>query len=355
MMKDGIVPGYLLYAAARSNPQNSLFATRTIAETHALYVNALNSGTLMAAGHGKNKGGRRHTWVGSDSAVKIFDAMNKRSLPGKLVRGDKDPATSDATVNNAHTYHGNVRDFLVKVLGVKGVNNAGLDFVGTVHYGFQFSNAFWDGKQMTYGDGDGKIFVTFVIRNVVGHEIFHGRTEFTSGLEYQDESGAGNESGSDIGGCLVDMFTDNVKSKDYHWLVGKGLFGPTVKGRALRDMLNPGTAYNDPSLGKDPQPDHYSRRYKGGQDNGGVHINSGIMNKAFATFCLNAPNCDFAFERPFQPWKETLWSEDPSKRVGSTATFQDIADKTVANARASEPSLVPALIAAWHGVGITVK
>lgn len=355
MMKDGIIPGYLLYAAARSNPQNSLFATRTIAETHALYVNALNSGTLMAAGHGKNKGGRRHTWVGSDSAVKIFDAMNKRSLPGKLVRGDKDPATSDATVNNAHTYHGNVRDFLVKVLGVKGVNNAGLDFVGTVHYGFQYSNAFWDGKQMTYGDGDGKIFVTFVIRNVVGHEIFHGRTEFTSGLEYQDEPGAGNESGSDIGGCLVDMFTDNVKSKDYHWLVGKGLFGPTVKGRALRDMLNPGTAYNDPSLGKDPQPDHYSRRYKGGQDNGGVHINSGIMNKAFATFCLNAPNCDFAFERPFQPWKETLWSEDPSKRVGSTATFQDIADKTVANARASEPSLVPALIAAWQGVGITVK
>jgi len=354
MMKDGIIPGYMLYSAARSNPAN-LFATNTIAETHKLFVNAMNSGAFMAANHGKNKGGRRHTWVGADSAVKIFDAMNKRSLPGKLVRGDKDPATSDTTVNNAHTYHGNVRDFLVKVLGVKGVNNKGMDFVGTVHYGYQYSNAFWDGKQMTYGDGDGKLFVTFVILDVVGHEIFHGRTEFTSGLEYWNESGAANESGSDIGGVLVRQFTGNIKAKDDSWLVGPGLFGPTVKGKALRDMLNPGKAYDDPNLGKDPQPDHYSRRYKGGQDNGGVHINSGIMNKAFATFALNAPNCDYAFERPFQPWKETLWSEDSSKRVGQNATFQNVADKTVANARASEPSLVPALIAAWEGVGITVK
>ncbi len=354
MMRDGIIPGYMLFSVARSNPKENRFATRTIDETLDLFVRALPTTPLLVAGKGKTRR-PRHNWVGADSAVKIYDAMNKRSLPGKLVRGDKDPAGSDVTVNNAHTYHGNVRDFLTKVLGIKGVDARGMDFVGTVHYGFKYSNAFWDGKQMTYGDGDGKVFVTFVIRGVVGHEIFHGVTEFTSGLVYQDEPGAANESGSDIGGACVDMFTDNIKSKDYHWLVGPGLFGPTVNGRALRDMRNPGQAYDDPDLGKDPQPNHYSRRYKGGQDNGGVHINSGIMNLAFCMFALNAPNCDYAFEKPFQPWKDTLWSPDKSKRVGSTAKFQTIAEKTVANARASEPSLVPALIAAWDHVGITVK
>lgn len=358
-LRDGIVPGYMLYEVARTNPLNNRFATRTIDLTHELFVRAMPGvNPLLVGNHGGQGKTRRprHSWVGTNAEVKIYDAGGKRSLPGKLVRADGAPATGDKTVDLAHQYHGNVRYFLEKVLKIKGIDAKGMDFVGTVHYGFQYSNAFWDGKQMTYGDGDGIVFVTFVILGVVGHEIMHGVTEFTSGLEYWNESGAANESGSDIGGALVEMLTNNVKSKDFHWLVGPGLFGPTVKGRALRDMMNPGTAYDDPAnLGKDPQPNHYSRRYKGGQDNGGVHINSGIMNRAFATFAVNAPNCDFAFDRPFQPWRETLWSPDASKRVGSRANFQQIADKTVANCRAIDPALVDTLRAAWDVVGIAVK
>ncbi len=117
---------------------------------------------------------------------------------------------------------------------------------------------------MTYGDGDGTTFIAFSgDPDVVGHELTHGVTEYTSNLDYYGESGALNESFSDIIG-------NDIQRKN--WLVGDDIYTPSIAGDALRSMSNP-TLYD--------QPDHYSNLYKGSSDNGGVHTNSGIINKAY--------------------------------------------------------------------------
>src|SRR5690606_24175577 len=151
-----------------------------------------------------------------------------------------------------------------------------------------------------YGDGDGDIFSTFVILDVVGHEMAHGVTEKTSGLRYYGQSGALNEHFSDVVGVLVRQHLLGLPADKDSWLVGPGLFTDKVNGRALRDMLNPGTAYDDPRLGKDPQPAHMDDLYTGWSDNGGVHLNSGIPNRVFATFALSVGGN--AWEAPFDIW-----------------------------------------------------
>ena len=145
-----------------------------------------------------------------------------------------------------------------------------------------YDNAFWDGTQMVFGDGDGVIFLPFTRSvDVIGHELAHGVTQYTSGLNYQDQSGALNESVSDVFGVLVKQRLLGQTADQADWLVGAELLAPGVNGVALRSMAAPGTAYDDPRLGKDPQPGHMRDYVDTTDDNGGVHINSGIPNKAF--------------------------------------------------------------------------
>src|SRR5438045_1918371 len=128
---------------------------------------------------------------------------------------------------------------------------------------------------MVCGDGDGALFNRFTIAlDVIAHELTHGVTQTEAQLEYRGQSGALNESMSDVFGSLVKQWAGNQTARQADWLIGAGLFTPTVKGAAIRSMKAPGTAYDDPVLGADPQPADMANYVTTRADNGGVHINS---------------------------------------------------------------------------------
>ena len=285
----------------------------------------------------------------------VYDARNGTKLPGKFVRGEGDKAVADKAVNEAYDYAGDTYDFYMKIYGRNSVDGNGMRLDSSVHYSQKFDNAFWNGTQMVYGDGDNVIFVHFTgCIDVIGHELTHGVTQFTSGLDYQDQSGALNEHFSDVMGSLVKQWKHNQTAAQADWLIGAGLLAPGVKGVALRSMKDPGTAYNDPkTLGKDPQPANMKNYLNTSQDNGGVHINSGIPNKAFynTAYALGG----YAWEKAGRIWFNAF-----TKRVQSSATFADAAQDTLdAAAELYGPGSAEqlAVAQAWNAVGVaaTVK
>jgi Zn-dependent metalloprotease len=149
-----------------------------------------------------------------------------------------------------------------------------------VHYGSNYNNAFWNGSYMTYGDGDGTTFSPLVSLDICGHEMTHGVTERTANLTYSGESGALNESMSDVFGAMVEIYARGGTVTSDTWKIGEQTYTPGTSGDALRYMDNP-HAKSGGGYTADDDPDHYSERYTGTADNGGVHINSGIGNKAF--------------------------------------------------------------------------
>jgi Zn-dependent metalloprotease len=212
----------------------------------------------------------------------IYDAKASQTLPGTLVRSEGDPPSKDPAVNEAYDAAGATYDLYHDVFERNSVDDRGLRLDSTVHFGVAYDNAFWNGSQMVYGDGDSKIFQRFTkCIDVIGHELTHGVTQYEAALIYKGEPGAMNESLSDVFGSLVKQRSLNQTADKADWLIGQGLFTDKVKGEALRSMKAPGTAYNDTVLGKDPQPADMSKIYMGTADNGGVHINSGIPNRAF--------------------------------------------------------------------------
>jgi Zn-dependent metalloprotease len=212
----------------------------------------------------------------------VYDAKASQTLPGTLVRSEGDPPSKDAAVNEAYDAAGATYDLYHDIFERNSVDDRGLRLDSTVHFGVAYDNAFWNGSQMVYGDGDNKIFQRFTkCIDVIGHELTHGVTQYEAALIYKGESGAMNESLSDVFGSLVKQRSLNQTADKADWLIGQGLFTDKVKGEALRSMKAPGTAYNDTVLGKDPQPADMSKIYTGTADNGGVHINSGIPNRAF--------------------------------------------------------------------------
>ena len=171
-----------------------------------------------------------------------------------------------------------------------------MDLICNVHYGAKFNNAFWYNGQITLGDGDGVIFTNFAQSlDVIAHELGHGVVENTANLVYEGQSGALNEHFADVFGTVVTQWVDKKAkekatgrevewldfAREADWLIGDEIMGPDLYGECLRSMSEPGTAYDNKFLGKDPQPAHMKDIYTGTGDNGGVHINSGIMNKAF--------------------------------------------------------------------------
>ncbi len=202
--------------------------------------------------------------------IYTYDAKNRTSLPGTLW-ADADNvfnATYDRAAVSAHVNAAKTYDFYKNTYGRNRYDNAGARLNSTVHYSTSYNNAFWDGTKMVCSDGDGSTFTYLSgALDVVAHELTHAVTEYTAGLVYQNESGAINEAVSDIMGTVAEYSVGS----NFDWLVGEDIYTPGVSGDALRSMSNP-AAYGD--------PDHYSKRYTGTQDNGGVHTNSGIVNKA---------------------------------------------------------------------------
>jgi len=220
--------------------------------------------------------------VAGEKRRTVFDAKQGVELPGTPVRHEGEPPTGDSAVDEAYDGAGATYDLFEQVFERNSIDDRGMRLDSTVHYSQNYDNAFWNGSQMVYGNGDGQLFNRFTSAiDVIGHELTHGITQFEAGLIYYGESGALNESMSDVFGILVKQWVNKQKVDESNWIIGEGLLTQQVKGVGIRSMKAPGTAYDDPVLGKDPQPAHMKDIYKGTGDNGGVHINSGIPNYAF--------------------------------------------------------------------------
>ncbi|WP_447802636.1 M4 family metallopeptidase [Pseudomonas serbica] len=258
----------------------------------------------------------------------VHDAQGKMLLPGMPVRLEGQAASGDPAVDEAYDALGASYDFFWKVLGRDSIDNKGFALIGSVHYGQDYENAFWNGSQMVFGDGDGEIFERFTRSlDVVAHELTHGVVESEAGLVYADQSGALNESLSDVFGVLTKQYLLQQTAEQADWLIGADLLTPRIKGIGLRSMAHPGTAYDDPLLGKDPQPDHMRKFVITQEDNGGVHINSGIPNRAFYLAAKGLGG--FAWEKAGLIWYDALCD----KRLGRETSFSAFAELTVEHAR----------------------
>lgn len=279
-----IVPPYMIEAmtrcgdpAVRSRAVGSLACAAAI---HAVRDLSQKMPSMMAV---PSPTGRRHRLV--------YDAKKKDRLPGRLVRSEGQKPRKDVAVNEAYDHSGSTFDFFHELFGRNSLDDAGMSLISSVHVGevddrgryVPMDNAYWDGSQMAYGDGDGVVFTRFTRSlDVVGHELTHGVQAFTSNLVYRGQSGALNEHFSDVFGVLVRQWKEGVSVEKANWLVGADVLMPAATRRAIRDMEHPGTAFvDDPVLGTDPQPAHMDAIYTGAADRGGVHINSGIPNRAF--------------------------------------------------------------------------
>lgn len=282
----------------------------------------------------------------------LYDCRHRTFLPGHKVRDEGDDATQDASVNRAYAGLGATFELLLTAYGRSSIDGKGLPLIGSVHYDRQYNNAFFDGEQMVFGDGDGEIFLDFTVAiDVIGHELAHGLTQYTANLVYEGQPGALNESVSDVFGSLVKQHSLGQSAEQADWLIGAGLLAPRVSGVALRSMKAPGTAYDDDVLGKDPQPASMDDYIETDEDNGGVHLNSGIPNRAF--YLLATALGGNAWERAGQIWFDVLTGGELAQDAG----FTDFARLTVAAARSrfEEGDEVDAVLKAWSEVGVPTR
>ncbi len=281
----------------------------------------------------------------------ISDARHTQTTPGTRVRGEGDPPTDDKATDEAYDGLGDTWTFYESAYGRDSIDGRGMTLLGTVHYGRAYDNAFWDGTQMIFGDGDGTIFNRFTIaKDVIGHELTHGVTAATANLTYSDQPGALNESISDVFGSCVKQMALGQTAAEADWLIGEGLLAVGIRGRALRDMLHPGTAYDDPRLGTDPQPADMSGYVTTGDDNGGVHTNSGIPNRAFALAATSLGG--HSWEVAGAVWYAVLTGPD----ITPDCDFATFARLTGAEAAARHGvDAATAVATAWERVGVTSR
>jgi Zn-dependent metalloprotease len=291
----------------------------------------------------------------------IFDCGKTNQLPGQKVCGEGGQLPNDPAAKEAYEYCGVTWKFYNEVFKRYSVDNRGLPLKSSVHYqegSRGLDNAYWDGSQMIYGDGDAIVFGRFTQSiDVIAHELTHGVTQYTAALAYAGQPGALNEHFSDVFGILVRQWSGAGKGDTRQadpatadWIIGKDLFLPGVNGVGLRSMSNPGSAYDDPRLGKDPQPKHMSGYVQlantQDQDNGGVHFNSGIPNHAFylAAKAIGGP-----------AWKTagSIWYITLTERLKTDADFAKCATETISVARDHYgDDIAQKVAAAWASVGV---
>jgi len=282
----------------------------------------------------------------------IGDAEQLQVVPGRIVRREGEPATADVTVNEAYDGLGATHSLYWDRYERDSIDDDGLPLDATVHYGRDYDNAFWDGERMVFGDGDGEIFNRFTVSlSVIAHELTHGVTQYTANLVYQGQSGALNESVSDVFGALAEQNAAGQSVDQASWLIGEGLFTDQVEGTALRSMKAPGTAYDDDVLGKDPQPDSMAGYIETDDDNGGVHLNSGIPNRAF--YLVAEAIGGYAWEAAGQIWYDTLTGPN-LRRTADFAMFARATAIAAAQRFGANSIEHEAVVAGWQGVGLAV-
>lgn len=287
---------------------------------------------------------------GVRQAVHDLAGGGRSSLPGTRARGSGDAPVGDSAINDVFDATENSYEFYKDVYDRDSVDDHGMELVSSVHYSSNFDNAFWNGAQMAYGDGSGKIFQVGALtksQSVIAHEITHAVTQFTAGLEYSKQSGALNEHFSDVFGALATQYVKKQTADEAEWLVGEGTLVPAL-GKALRSLKDPGAA--DVASPQPASMDEYKDLPDDGNpenDNGGVHVNSGIPNRAF--FLAATAIGGNAWEKAGRIWYETLTGGS----LGPKSDFVQAAKATVEVAAKlggeGEPEAVEN---AWRQVGV---
>lgn len=381
-----IIPGYLLHRLAEAEPELAPAVEFTLQDGSRTRSRREVEATRWPGGHAPLQGGILPPTMSVPTATpappsapeeapgragalasavpedarpdrRVHDAQNGTTLPGTLVRAEGDPETDDVAVTEAYDGLGATWDLLARVYGRDSLDGQGLTLPATVHYSRDYDNAFWDGRQMVFGDGDGVYFTRFTASlDVIAHELAHGLVQYTAGLTYVGQPGALNESVCDVIGSLVRQRVLGQSAAQADWLIGSQLFTDRVRGVALRSMAAPGTAYDDPALGTDPQPghmdDYVDLPHDADNDNGGVHINSGIPNRAFHLFATTLGGS--SWERAGQVWFDTLATRGLIPRDADFLTFASATLTTARDRYAEDPEVVEALLGAWSGVGLEV-
>ncbi len=279
----------------------------------------------------------------------VYDlkGRNFNVLPGKLVRSEGQGPAKDPAVNEAYDHCGDTYDFYQGVFNRNSLDDRGMSLISSVHLLRKLNNAFWNGEQMVYGDGDGRQFIRFTNSlDVVGHELSHGVVTHTCNLAYEGESGALNEHFADAFGVMVKQWKLDQTAAQADWLIGAGIMGPQTLAKSLR-TCKAGKAYeNDPVLGTDPQPKRLKDKYTGSEDNDGVHINSGIPNHAFYLTAMKIGGRSWL--KAGRIWYRTLLN------LTATSGFKDMVETSV-TAAATEFGRTSkehkAVKAAWGEVG----
>ncbi|MBC7590914.1 MAG: M4 family metallopeptidase [Salinibacterium sp.] len=346
-MTHGIVPPYLLTRISRLD--DAKFAVAASAARNALEHDKTMRSVRLNFSFDENNSLVAELVDAPDRTVS--DAATSEDLPGTVVRREGDPPVEDLAVDEAYDGLGATFALFSEVYGRNSIDGVGLPLDATVHYGELYDNAFWNGERMVFGDGDGEIFSRFTgSLSVVGHELSHGVTQYSAGLVYRDQSGALNESISDVFGALVEQHSRNQSVTEATWLIGDGIFTDQVEGSALRSLKAPGTAYDDDILGKDPQPAHMRDYVDTDDDQGGVHLNSGIPNRAF--YLVAEALGGRAWEHAGQIWYDTITGPTLTAR----ADFAAFAAVTLEAAGARYGAISAEVVAVrkgWAGVGIT--
>jgi Zn-dependent metalloprotease len=344
-----ILPPYILQEIAqRGTPEQRVSALQTLNVSQQIRSNRQTLTEFAALRSVSAAAGKHRT---------IYDANFGQTLPGVIVRNEGDGPSADPAVNEAYDGSGVTYDLYHDIFQRDSIDNAGMRLDSSVHYQRGYDNAFWDGNQMVYGDGDenlpplDRLFNRFTIAiDIIGHELTHGVTQFEARLVYWEQPGALNESFSDVFGSLVKQYQLQHTAAQADWTIGQGLFTANVQGVGIRSMKEPGSAYDDPVIGKDPQPGHMRDYVQTSSDNGGVHINSGIPNKAFYRTAMEIGG--YAWEKAGHIWYTTL-----RDKLQAQSTFVDAARLTfeTAGELSGENSLEQqAVKKGWSEVGIEI-
>jgi Zn-dependent metalloprotease len=340
-----VQPDVLERIAKTGTPEQREWAMDTLALDHA--IRSTRMANALIAGFGARTPQRLLETIAGTPTRTIYDAKGAEDPDVKdVVRKEGAGPVADVAVNEAYEGLGDTFKFYWESYKRNSIDGQGMPLDGVVHFGSNYDNAFWNGSRMIFGDGDGQILTrTTAAKDVIGHELTHGVTEHTANLAYQGQSGALNEHFSDAMGIMVKQYVLKQTVKDSDWLIGEGIVGPALHGKALRSMAAPGTAFQG-----DTQPSTMAGYVRTSRDNGGVHTNSGIPNFAFYNVAMAIGG--HAWEKSGQIWFDTI--RDP--RLTANATFEQFAWVTVRAAQHlyGAGSELKAVKDGWKKVGVAV-
>lgn len=280
--------------------------------------------------------------LAASPAITIYDCRHTQTLPGVSVANPS--GSSDQTIKRSAATASKVAEFYQNIFGRNSIDGAGMTMMSSVHFGIRYNNAFWNGGQMAYGDGDGSLFIDFTNSNdVIGHELTHGVTQYSLRLGYSNEAGGLNESLSDVFGSMFRQWLFNQTVTTADWLIGKDIIGPTAHGRGftcLRDMANPAARHCLAA-----QPDHFSK-YRPGMD---PHYSSGIPNLAF--FKAARATGGKSWEKCGQIWYRSMTGYGASPNM-KMQKFANRTRKVAALLYPGDSHTAAAVDHAWQQVGL---